>query len=330
MTMSTAFSQQRTLHVIITAYNRADFVARCLRSVLESATEDLRIHCFVMDNGSTDRTSEAAREAGGEHADIIRTEDNRSVVEVLNRGFDAARERGEADFLMCMNEDTEFMPGAIARLAAAADARPEALLTPLQLNYRAPDRLDDSAYLHVREARELIEAALLQRPFEIAYPVPTMIGAAMFARREVWAVLGEFDELFWFYGVDDDLCTRAHWLGYEVLVVPDARLLHAHGKLGGTGDTPVFSFDKWRKELQARYMFVLKRPGADILGNLLRGAGLALQTAGACLLKGWPQGTWGALEVFGRTAARWREIEEARKRHFDPAKRRTRVGEASR
>ncbi len=310
------------LDVVVTAYNRADFLDRCLSSVLASASDTIDVRVIVMDNGSTDGTAETAA-AFGERIRVLRTSDNRPIVEVLNRGLDAAIE-DRPDCILVMNDDTEFAPGAIERLMSAAEAHPNSVMTPLQLNYREPGRIDDNAYRHVAAVRDLIEDAVVGRPLRQTYPLPTIIGAAMFARREVWEAVGGFDPLFWFYGVDDDVCARARWIGYEVLLVPQAHLFHAHGKL----DVPPASPDpaavlrKWRNETQARYLFVLKDPNHRFAVNVARALGAILKTSVACLFAAWPRGAWEALTIGGHCLARLRRIARTRKLHFDPARRR--------
>jgi hypothetical protein len=224
---------------------------------------------------------------------------------------------------MVLNDDTAFTQGSLERLMAAAEAHPKALLTPLQLNYRRPHELDDNALGHVVQVRCLVEDAVLCRPLEQVYPLPTIIGAAMLARRDVWESIGEFDENFWFYGIDDDICTRARWLGGEILLVPAAHLLHAHGKLGVEPHQNTFSkpLEKWCKELQARYMFLLKDPGRPLYWNYCRAFWRAVTTSSACAAGLWPAGVWNAWRVYFACVGQRARIAAARRRHFNLSRR---------
>ncbi len=310
------------LVAVVTAYNRADFVGRCVRSVLDAANPELEVSVLVMDNGSADDTAHVARQVDPDRVQVLRTEDNQHVVAVINRGFRAAFEQGGAEYIIMMNEDTQFTPGSLNRLVTACEEHPDSILTPLQLNYREPRHLDDSAYEHMLCVRPLVEDAVMGRRLAHVYPLPTIIGAAMFARREVWERVGEFDELFWFYGVDDDICTRARWLGLETLLVPEAHLFHAHGKLGVSPKQmpKAARLRKWRNELQARYLFMMKDPERSLSANLRRTAGYALKTSFQNLRCLWFAGAWQALTIYAHCFARRDAIEAARQRHFDPAK----------
>ena len=258
------------LCAIITAYNRADFVDKCIKSIYVDQDDTLQVRIVVMDNGSDDDTAAVAREAG---AEVLRTEDNRHIVEVINRGFATAFEDTDCNFIVVLNEDTEFTLGSLRRLVDACVANPDAVLTSLQLNYREPEHLDGNALNHVQKSRELVEDAVMGHPLKDVYEVPTIIGACMMATRDAWEKIGEFDPLFWFYGVDDDICTRARWLGYRTLLVPTSQLLHAHGKLNVEVRQPDAAtvFRKWRLELQATYLFLLKDPRHSLaLGYMAR------------------------------------------------------------
>lgn len=305
---------------MVTAYNRADFVSTCLTALKEAQHDGLRIDVIVMDNGSSDNTAEAAQSVG-DLVRVLRTEDNRPIASVINRGLKIAYEDEETDYILLLNEDTLFTPGSIQRLLEACDAHPGSLSTPLQINYRKPDHLDDNAYKDVVQTRELVEDALFKRPFQQVYPLRTIIAAAMFGRRDVWRNVGEWDETFWFYGVDDDFCTRAKWLGYEILLVPESHLLHAHGKLGGEAKQSTWEpYPKWQKETQARYLFRLKKPDGALPLLYLTTAYYALTTSLTCLWALWPKGALGALTIYGHCLRKYRHIAETRRRHFDPAR----------
>jgi len=308
------------LTAVITAYNRAEFIGKCVASLLDAATPDLHIHVIVMDNGSSDGTGEAAQ-AMGEAVQVLHTDDNQPLPGVLNRGLRLALEDACVDYVMTMNDDTAFRPGSLMALVEACDQEPTGLLTPLQINYRDPEHLDLLALGNVKSVDSLVEDAVLGRPLKKAYPIKTIIGAAMIGRAEVWRNVGEFDELFWFYGIDDDYCTRARWLGYEVFIAPCSHLLHAHGKLGEKGDkvaTWTNPAVRWRKELQTRYMFRMKEQSRPLWWCTVSTIAYCFQTSAACAIKLWPRGTVDSWVVLADCLIKLPRIAEARRSHYDP------------
>lgn len=310
------------LTAVVTAYNRQDFVGICCQSLVDAASEALDVRVIVMDNGSQDNTR-AMAEAVGERVRVLRTDDNRWVVGVINCGLESAY-ADAPDYVLVLNDDTEFLPGGLARLVEVAEAHPHAMMTPLQLSYHKRGHLDPGALRHVSKTPALIEDAVLGRPLQDAYPQRTIIGAAMLARTTTWQALGGFDELFWFTGSDDDLCNRALWLGYEVLLVPSAHLYHAHGGLQPPeGPTPAAAIRRrYRLGLQARYLFVFKDITLPFPVAVLRAGGLALGTFLACAARLWWTGMYESLAVFSHCMARLPEIAATRRRHYDPARKR--------
>lgn len=308
------------LVAVVTAYNRTEFIAKCVASLLDAASNALHVQVIVMDNGSKDDTANAAQ-AVGESVHVVRTEDNRPIAEVLNRGLRLALDDACADYVMVMNDDTMFTPTSLPHLIAVTEKHPNAFTTPLQINYRKPDEVDASALTHLQKSRALVQDAALGRPLQETYAQESIIGAALLAHVEAWRNVGEFDELFWFYGVDDDLCTRARWLGYETLLVPGAHLLHAHGKLGADKDVVTTwpnPIHRWRKETQARYIFRLKDIERPLWRCVLHTSGYALMNTLECLASLWPRGAVESLAIFGACALRLPKIAQTRRLQFDP------------
>lgn len=106
--------------VIIPAYNVADFILPCLRSVTSQTMQHWR--AIVIDDGSTDATA----------AQVRMLDDPRvTLVQQANAGVSAARNNGLAmatgRYLMFLDGDDVLHPEAFARLSAALDARPVAV-----------------------------------------------------------------------------------------------------------------------------------------------------------------------------------------------------------
>ena len=306
---------------IVTAYNRADFVTKCVASLLDSADADMEVRVIVMDNGSSDNTGEAARSTG-DRVFVERTEDNRPVVGVINRGFKIALADEETDYIIIMNDDTEFMPGALRKLIEACEAHPNSILTPLQLNYKNPERIDDRALAGASNVRDLVEDAIMGRPLRQVYPVRTMIGAGMLAKRETWENIGPFDELFLFYGSDDDYCTRAQYLGYSTYLVPASHLLHAHGGLvaAQSKQNKADYLRAWSLRTQSHYLFRLKDFRRPLWLAYLGTAAYAMGRTCGCITSLWPVGAMRAATLYLRFLGQYADVGRARQRDFDPSR----------
>jgi N-acetylglucosaminyl-diphospho-decaprenol L-rhamnosyltransferase len=224
--------------VVIVAFRSADHLDACLASL---AGDPAVGSVVVVDSGSPDVA--LLRPIVARHAAAL----NARLIELgVNVGFGAACNRGAAGsshpVLLFANPDTEFAPGCAQRLADAllADhvspsvARP-AVAGPQVLNP------DGSVYPSARSFPSLWRSAAhaflgVIRPhnrFSAGYLTPDIpdwvSGTAMAVRREAFEQVGGFDESYFMYVEDVDLCWRLTKAGWSVLVVPEASVMHHIG-----------------------------------------------------------------------------------------------------
>jgi len=287
------------LAVLITAYNREDFVGTCIRSIQAAISDNLEITFYVMNNGSTDNTEAEIRKCG-EEINLFSTPENRNVIEVLNRGFEAVYDGPDADYILLLNEDTKFEEGALEKLLEIHERHPISFMSPLQRNYREPDRVDPSVLDLAMQNKKLVEDTLMNHPLEEVYELPLLIGASLLARKEAWVNVGIFDKLFWFYGCDNDYCERAAHLGYKLYLAPQSILYHAHGKLTRTSSIPDKKIQKWRyrTEMQSRFMMQLKKPQISLSKAYFIVAGMAASDFFKSIAAVWPRGVYNAVTIF--------------------------------
>ncbi len=94
------------------------------------------------------------------------------------------------------------------------------------------------------------------------YTVDWVAGTVMFIRREVWDELSGFDEDFFLYWEDADLCYRATKLGYKIMYYPGSRLVHVAGVSAACDPAPsIMHFHR------SAYHYVVKHlsPGPSFL-----------------------------------------------------------------
>jgi GT2 family glycosyltransferase len=105
-----------TVTVVIPCFNQARFLPSAIRSVRNQ--REHFVECIVVDDGSTDDTSEVADELG---ARVIR-QPNRGLSEARNAGLAAAR----SEFVVFLDADDELLPGALARGVEMLTSNPAA------------------------------------------------------------------------------------------------------------------------------------------------------------------------------------------------------------
>ena len=89
--------------------------------------------------------------------------------------------------------------------------------------------------------------------------VEIIIGADMFIRKEILEKVGNFDEDFFMYHEESELCFRVLKNGYEIYSVPEAKIIHLEGK------SSKFKKEKFKMDRFGKYMFFYKTKGKKSL-----------------------------------------------------------------
>ncbi len=223
---------------------------------------------IVVDNASGDAGADLAETAG---ARVIRSGRNLGFGAGCNLGLTAAG----TEFVLLANPDARLSAGAIRALVAAADAFPDAaILAPLIRDAAgAPVRSWDAGQVRRRRLRRDRRADPWPEGPLCAEHVS---GACMLVRTADGL---RFDEGFFLYYEDDDLCAEARRSGRSVVLVPAAEVTHA----GGTSSAPsaALSAFKARHMAWSRLRFAAKHAGPaearrEARGRLRHHAGKAL------------------------------------------------------
>lgn len=232
--------------VVIVSYNTADLIEACLLSV--RASGGVSLETFVVDNASSDGGAALVREK----FPWVRLVENRE-----NRGFGAANNQVLAEcagrYIVLLNPDTETTPEAFRRMTAWMDANPRIGLAGPTVNNPDGSRQDSVSRSYPGQKRTAGELSGL--PGEIA----CVMGACQIVRKGLMRELGGFDEEFFLYGEDQDLCLRIRKKGYRIGHVDDAIILHH----GGGSERGIPAVEVCRKKALAEYLFYRKhyRPG---------------------------------------------------------------------
>lgn len=202
---------------VVVSYRSAATLPPCLTSLAETGIEAVA----VVDNAPDAASERIAHTAGATY-----------LPQPVNRGFATAANIGarrlENDWLLFLNPDAALEPGAIAAVVSQL-VQPRLGALGLQL-------LNDTGQPeNFAFGKDVTLGSLVLRkatPQPVNHPtqlVDWVSGAAMLVRRRAFAAASGFDERFFLYWEDVDLCKRLRAAGWDVLHVPHARVRHHRG-----------------------------------------------------------------------------------------------------
>lgn len=226
------------MSAVIVNHNGGELLVSCSNDLIADGMDEV----IVVDNASTDGSAESLKELLKGHD----TSGVRVLQVGLNIGYGAAANRGIAAcdpsgrFVVICNPDLRVHRGAIDTLAAALSRDPTlAVVGPCILEP------DGSVYPSARRFPSLIGAGM-HAILGVFFPdnkftrnyrmqdeerqenggVDWVSGAFFMARREAIEEIGGFDEGYFMYGEDVDLCWRIRQAGYGVAYAPEAVVTH--------------------------------------------------------------------------------------------------------
>lgn len=227
--------------VIIVTFNSGDEANRCLETVARDLAS-VEWHAIVVDNASTDGSANLI--ASAPHLQVRRNAANRGFGAAVNQAARLTR----APLLWLLNPDCRVEPGAFPALVNTLDRHADcAIAAPQLLNadgsVQASARGDPTAWTglfgrHGLLAKLFPNAAMTRRNLQSAdlvaagaesTPIDWVMGASMLIRRDMFDAVGGFDERYFLYWEDADLCRRFRARGWSTRFVPRARVLHSGG-----------------------------------------------------------------------------------------------------
>lgn len=125
--------------IVTPVHNRRNLTLQCLRSLARIDNEQLEIHIVIVDDGSTDGTSEAI-EIEFPAVEVIRADGNLWFTEGTNVGVRAALKR-EPDYILLINDDQVFDARFLEYMVETAEKNPRSVVGSLLLLWDTPHKL---------------------------------------------------------------------------------------------------------------------------------------------------------------------------------------------
>jgi N-acetylglucosaminyl-diphospho-decaprenol L-rhamnosyltransferase len=275
-----------SVSAVVVSYNVRELLLECIASLKADGIE----HIVVVDNASADGSAEAARSAGVE---VVALDENVGFGSGANRGV----ARTSTPYVIVCNPDLEFGPGTNKALAEVLDLEPEVgivaprIETPDGRLYPSartfPDMVDAAghAFLHFvwRDNPFSRRYKMLDWDHDTACDVDWVAGTYFVARRTAWDQVGGFDEGFFMYLEDVDLCWRMKEAGWRTRYDPAALVVHAIGR--STDQTPY-------RMIAAHHRSLLRYAGKTMHGPRRALLPVVAAALGIRTLLAWVQRWW--------------------------------------
>ncbi len=226
--------------VVIVSYRSRDLLRACLQS-LRAHPPSGGARIWVVDNDSKDGTPEMVS-SGFTEVELVASD--------TNLGFGAANNlvigRGRAPYVLVLNPDTRVTAGVLDRLYELMESQPSIGIAGCRLE------LEDGTFDHAarrsfptpmgalahftgvgRRSNAPPWLAQYRAPSVESGPVDAVNGAFMLMRRQALEEVGLFDEGYWMYMEDLDLCYRFAQAGWLTWYEPSVAVLHV--KAGSSG-----------------------------------------------------------------------------------------------
>jgi GT2 family glycosyltransferase len=208
--------------IIILNYNGLAYLKDCLASLRKQTYPNFKI--IVCDNASKDGSAEFLTKNYPDIT-IIRNKENSGFAKGNNIAIDHALKQG-TDYIFLLNNDTEMEPDALTKLVETAESDESfGIVGPLVLDLKDKKTIQEAGMTIDKFGFPMQEKDSNQAVSEVFF----VSGCAMLIKRAVLQTVGAFDDEYFMFAEDLDLCWRAQLAGYKIIVNKAARIFHASG-----------------------------------------------------------------------------------------------------
>lgn len=240
-----------TIGVVIVTHNSKQHISTCIESVRHEDVTNI----VVVDSASTDTTLIEVRAL---NVQVIVLSENKGFGHAANVGAQTMN----TDYVLFINPDAYLELGAIQNVKDLLIKSKQAgvvgiMLQDMQGNQEKQCFGKEPSLVRLI-TRKFQHAVALQTPFQTGW----VSGGAMIVKKELFARIGGFDEDFFLYWEDIDVCRRVREAGYTVWLHPQARAFHARGasQEDGKAKTRIYdtSADRYYKKHYPTYIWLIQ------------------------------------------------------------------------
>ena len=216
--------------IVVINYNAKEYLESCLNSVLNSDYPNFEV--IIVDNGSEDGSLEFLEEISKSkpNINVIKNEENLGPSAARNQGIKIAKGK----YVAFLDNDTRVRPLWLKEAIKVFEADPKIGACQCKLILDDTDNIIDCVGEYLGQYGFLVHVVTPGEEkdvgqYDIIIEIFAAKSAGMIARKDVLNKIGGFDDDYFIYMEESDLCWRIWLLGYKVTLIPNSIVYHRFG-----------------------------------------------------------------------------------------------------
>lgn len=233
------------LSICIVSMNHRVFLAECLDSIYKNYSKRYSLEVIVVDNCSEDGTRNLLEQYSKKYTNLtlVFNSENRNFSENNNIAItqstgkyllilnpDTIVQQHTLDYMLDYLENAESVGAATCKLTYADGNLQESCRRFPKLRYQISSRLKTWGLI---TSKKLYDEYITSKENDLVpKEVDWILGACMFIKKKVIDEVGFFDERFFLYFEETDLCYRIKQGGWKIMYVPHVTIVHIYARTG--------------------------------------------------------------------------------------------------
>jgi len=267
------------LSIIIVNYKTKEKTLRCVESIRKSNLDGITYEIIVVDNNSNDKVGEEIERKFHNEVFFIQNKKNLG----MGAGNNVGIKKSKGEYLLILNADIVVFSDSIKKLLEYIKKDKKVGLVAPKLLY--PDKSAQQSYFRfpsfflplfrrtflARFGKKYLHNFLI-KDFDCVNigKVDWIMGSCFVVNKSIMEKLGNFDERFFMYLEDTDLCRRIWKFGLSVIYNPHITVIHDHGR--GSAKQPwyiaLFVNKLAREHLKSWLRYFWKWKGVKKINNV--------------------------------------------------------------